>query len=135
MAPANDKADPSGRLEAEAGYGLAGPARVEGTVTPYAGCGLAGEDARTWHLGVRWTLGSDVTLGLEGTRRETADDDEHGVMFRIAIRWRRRGIRRRDFGIDRNGRPQTRAPQQRRAKVEFHRDQTSTPPPGSNAAL
>lgn len=87
MAPANDKADPSGRLEAEAGYGLAGPARVEGTVTPYAGCGLAGEDARTWHLGVRWTLGSDVTLGLEGTRRETADDDEHGVMFRIAIRW------------------------------------------------
>ena len=77
----------SGRLEAEAGYGLAGPARVEGTVTPYAGCGLAGEDARTWHLGVRWTLGSDVTLGLEGTRRETADDDEHGVMFRIAIRW------------------------------------------------
>ena len=39
-----------GRYNAK--YGLGGPASL-GTLTPYAGLGLAGDDARTWRAGAR----------------------------------------------------------------------------------
>ena len=55
------------RLDAELGYGLAGPFRL-GTATPYAGLGLGDGGARTWRAGVRWQLAPEVSLDLEGTR-------------------------------------------------------------------
>ena len=83
---ANDDTEASGRLDAQVGYGVAGPDRL-GTVTPYTGVGLAGEDARIFRIGARWTLGPDASLGLEGTRRESVDDDQHGLILRGALRW------------------------------------------------
>ena len=75
------------RLDAEVGYGLAGPFRL-GTATPYAGLGLADGGARAWRAGVRWQLAPEVSLDLEGTRSESAGaDPEQGVMLRGAVRW------------------------------------------------
>ena len=75
------------RLDAELGYGLSGSLGL-GTVTPFAGLDLAGEDARTWRAGARWQPVPNVSLDLEGTRSETANDDapEHGVMLRGTVR-------------------------------------------------
>ena len=77
------------RLNAELGYGLGAP-RGLGLVTPYAGLSLADGGARAWRAGARWQVAQDVTLGLEGTRNEAANDDEapqHGLMVRGALRW------------------------------------------------
>ena len=75
------------RLDAEVGYGLLGPLRL-GTVTPYAGLGLADGGSRAWRAGARWSVAPEVTLGLEGTRSESAADPaEHAVMLRGALRW------------------------------------------------
>ena len=84
---ANEDAAMSSRLDTEIGYGLGGPAGL-GTLTPYAGLGLAGDDARTWRAGARWEVAPDVNLGLEGTLSESAGAaPEHGVMMRSALRW------------------------------------------------
>ena len=84
---ANDNAELSSRLDTEVGYGLGGPAGL-GVLTPYAALGLAGDDARTWRAGARWNLAPDVSLGLEGTRSESAADPaEHGAMLRGSVRW------------------------------------------------
>ena len=77
------------RLNAELGYGLGVP-RGLGLVTPYAGLSLAEGGGRTWRTGARWQVMPGLTLGLEGTRNETANDDEplqHGLIFRGALRW------------------------------------------------
>ena len=77
------------RLEGEVGYGFGAP-RGLGVVTPYAGLTLADGGGRAWRMGARWQVMPDLTLGLEGTRREAANDDEapqHGLMLRGAIRW------------------------------------------------
>ena len=67
--------------------GLAGPAGL-GTLTPYAGLGLAGDDARTWRAGARWQVAPDASLGLEGTLSESAGAaPDQGVMLRSALRW------------------------------------------------
>ena len=83
--PADETA---GSMRAEIGYGLAA-ARDLGVVTPYAGLGLAGEDARTWRMGARWRLAPDAAVSLEGTRHEAAaaDGAEHGLMLRGGLRW------------------------------------------------
>ena len=75
------------RLDAEAGYGLGGPDGL-GLVTPYAGLTLSGAGERTWRLGARWQVAPAVTLGLEGTRAEAANDDApaHGLMLRGVLR-------------------------------------------------
>ena len=85
---ANDDFEAERRLEAEVGYGLGGPEGL-GVVTPYAGLGLAGGDARTWRAGARWTIGPSFALGLDGSRREAANDDapDHGLMLRGSLRW------------------------------------------------
>ena len=85
---ANDAFDPAGRLDAEAGYGLAAFGG-RGAMTPYARLALSEAGDRAWRSGVRWTLGSDISLGLEGTRREPANGDaaEHGLAFRATMRW------------------------------------------------
>ena len=76
------------RLEGEVGYGFSAP-RGLGVVTPYAGLSLADGGGRAWRMGARWQVMPDLTLGLEGTRREAANDEapQHGLMLRGAIRW------------------------------------------------
>ena len=84
---ANEDTAMSSRLDTEIGYGLGGPAGL-GTMTPYAGLGLAGDDARTWRTGARWSIAPDATLGLEGTLSESgAGAPEHGAMLRGSLRW------------------------------------------------
>ena len=89
---ANDNAPPSGRLDAELGYGLA----LFGggfTGTPNLGFGLS-DTAREYRMGWRLTsaLRGDpgFEVSLDATRREAANANEppeHGVMLRGAIRW------------------------------------------------
>ena len=77
------------RLKGEIGYGL-GAFGGHGLVTPYAGLSLAAGGGRAWRLGARWNVAPDVTFGLEGTRRESGNDDEpprHGLMLRGVLRW------------------------------------------------
>ncbi len=91
LAATNGAADPSGRFDAEAGYGLA----LFGdrfTGTPNVGFGLS-ETAREYRMG--WRLTSAVEgdpgfeVSLDATRREAVNDNaaEHGVMLRSTIRW------------------------------------------------
>ena len=79
------------RLEARLGYGFA----VFGdrfVATPEIGLGLS-DTAREYSLGWRLALARShrvaFDLGLEGTRREAANDDapEHGLRLRGALRW------------------------------------------------
>ena len=85
---ANADFEPRARLDAELGYGLRGPRGV-GVATPWAGLGLAREEARAWRAGARWKLAPRFTLGLEATRHEPSTDDppEHRLMLRGALRW------------------------------------------------
>ena len=85
---ANDDVEPGGRVDAEVGYGLAAFGG-RGLMTPYAGLTLSEAGDRTWRTGARWTLGPTLAMSLDGTRREPANDDvpEHGVQFRLALRW------------------------------------------------
>ena len=76
------------RFEMEAGYGL-WLGHEWGVLTPYAGLGQGEESERAWRLGARWALGSAATLGLEGTRREAANEDEpaHALALRASMNW------------------------------------------------
>ena len=79
---------PEGRLEAELGYGLGLSGRGS-VLTPYVGLGLGGGESRVYRMGSRWQVVRDVTLDLEGARREDADGNgaEHGLMLRGKMRW------------------------------------------------
>ena len=86
---ANDAAASGGRLVAEARYGIGIPGGP-GVVTPYTAAMFGGGGGeRAVRAGVRWTLRPSVDLGLEGTLREAANDDdaEHGMMLRGSFRW------------------------------------------------
>ena len=85
-------ADPSTRLDAEVGYGMAMfGGRFTGT--PNVGFGVSDGGGRDWRMG--WRLTSAVRgrhgleLNLDATRRESSNDNgaEHGVMLRAAIHW------------------------------------------------
>ena len=62
----NDNVEPAGRLDAEAGWGF-GAFGGRGLTTPFAGLALSEAGDRTWRSGVRWTLGPDLSFGVEGT--------------------------------------------------------------------
>ena len=85
---ANDPFRPAAQLEAEAAYGLAAFGG-RGAMTPFVGMALAEAGDRTWRTGIRWTLRSELAFGVEGTRREAANEDapDHGIAFRAAMRW------------------------------------------------
>ena len=85
---ANDPLRPAAHLEAEAAYGLAAFGG-RGAMTPFVGMALAEAGDRTWRTGIRWTLRSDLAFGVEGTRREAANENapDHGIAFRAAMRW------------------------------------------------
>ena len=90
FAGTGDSEAPGGRLDTEVGYGLSAPG---GTGTPYAGLGLGDGGARDWRLGWRFTSErlQSLSLGVEATRREPANDNgsgaEHGVTVRGSLRW------------------------------------------------
>ena len=88
---ASDSSD-ARRLELTAGYGIAMfGGRFTGT--PKIGVGLSdtGRDYRLgWRLGLGSSGGTSFELGLEATRRESANDNadpEHTVGLRIGSRW------------------------------------------------
>ena len=80
--------EPSLRLDTEAGYGLRGFAG-RGLTTPYAGLGLSETGGRVLRAGVRWTVGTAASLGLEATRREPADEGAagHDIEVGVRLRW------------------------------------------------
>ena len=84
----NDNVEPAGRLDAEAGWGF-GAFGGRGLTTPFAGLALSEAGDRTWRSGVRWTLGPDLSFGVEGAFREAANDNpgEPGIGFRLTARW------------------------------------------------
>ena len=85
LAPAGGEFEAERSLRAEVSYGV-GTLGV--LTTPYAGLSLVEGGARAWRTGVRWTLGSSVALGFEGTRIEAGNDNaEHGMMLKGAVTW------------------------------------------------
>ena len=52
---------------------------------------VAHEDSgnRIWRAGARGSLAPHLAMSLDGTRRARAGDDapEHGVQFRLTLRW------------------------------------------------
>ena len=87
LAPDQDFA-PAGRLEAEAGWGLAAFGG-RGLMTPVAGLAVTAAGERTWSTGVRWTLGPDLAFGVEGTMHEAAGGGaaEPGIELQATARW------------------------------------------------
>ena len=92
----NDAFEPAGRLEAEAGYGLAAFGG-RGLATPFTRLSVSDAGDRTWRPGVRWSLGPDIAVGIEGARREPANGNaaEHEIGFRIGASWQNRGTQSR----------------------------------------
>ena len=79
------------RLELTAGYGIAMfGGRFTGTPEVGAGFSDTGRDYRLgWRLGLGATRGTSFELGLEATRRQSANDNkaEHTAGFRIGAAW------------------------------------------------
>ena len=75
------------RLDGEAGYGIGLP-RIRAVLTPYTGVSLSDADARAWRFGARLRMAPELTLSLDGTRRNVRDDTrEHAVALRGELRW------------------------------------------------
>ena len=87
---ANDRSD-ARQLQLTAGYGIAMfGGRFTGTPELRVGLSGTGRDYRLgWQLGLGSGGGRSFELGLEATRRESANDDEaeHGVGLRIGVTW------------------------------------------------
>lgn len=75
--------DPASRLDAEVGYGLDG---MGGLLTPYGGMTVS-EAAQSYRVGGRFRLGRRLSMSLEGERRESYDDVDHGLALRGSLRW------------------------------------------------
>ncbi len=90
LASQGTRQTPTGRLNAEIGYGLAAPFGA-GLLTPYAGTVLSDGADRTYRLGGRlrltgrWTTG--LTLNLEGTRQEPAGQQPPNQSLRLQVTW------------------------------------------------
>ena len=85
---AGEQGEPALSFDAEASYGFAASAG-RGTVTPYAGLSRSRSGERILRSGVRWAAGSVLSFGLEGTRREPADEAavDHGIWLSTSLRW------------------------------------------------
>ena len=73
------------RVDAELGYGVG---THPGVFTPFVGLGFAEDSARTLRLGTRWTLGPAMSLNLEATRLEAANDDTADQRLGLTLRAR-----------------------------------------------
>ena len=75
------------RLDAELGYGL-GVLRGRGLATPYGGLSQSEGSSRRWRAGGRLRVGPDLSLSLEGERRERAEGGaDHGILLTGSLRW------------------------------------------------
>ena len=86
LAPQGNRAVPTGRLNAEIGYGVAAPFSP-GLLTPYAGTVLTDGAARTYRLGTRWTTLSGLTLNLEAQRQESPGQQPPNQALHLQIGW------------------------------------------------
>ena len=90
LAPQGVQAAPTGRLNAEIGYGVPAPFGT-GLLTPYAGTVLTDSADRTWRLGTRLQLhgrgATGLTLNLEGQRQESAGQQPPNQGLRLQITW------------------------------------------------
>ncbi len=90
LAPQGTRQTPTGRVNAEIGYGVAAPFGT-GLLTPYAGTTLSDGQDRTYRLGTRLhvTGGATpgLTLNLEGTRQEPAGPQPVNQGLRLQIEW------------------------------------------------
>ena len=79
---------PSGRLEAEVGYGVRG-LFGRGVLTPFAGLTVRDGAGRAWRAGGRWEATRRLRMSLEAQRGEhgAADESGNSVMLRGALRW------------------------------------------------
>ena len=85
IAPQHDIAA-QGRLTAELGYGMDVP-WTYGILTPYSGMEWTGAH-RTLRLGWRYTLGRQLSLSLDGERREDGHTPpEYALMLRTSLPW------------------------------------------------
>ena len=90
LAPQGTRQTPTGRLNAEIGYGLAAPFGA-GLLTPYAGTTLSDGQDRTYRVGTRlrltgrWTTG--LELNLEGLRQEPAGQQPVNQGLQFQIEW------------------------------------------------
>ena len=86
LAPQGARPSPTAQLNAEIGYGLAGPFGP-GLLTPYAGTVLSDGAARTYRLGTRWTAVSGLTLSLDGQRQEPAGQQPVNQGLQLQVGW------------------------------------------------
>ena len=80
--------DFAGRLDAELGYALRGPG-PRGFLVPYTGLRVSEGGRRAWRAGGRWQVAPNVTVSLEGERRELGRDipSRHAITLRATARW------------------------------------------------
>ena len=75
------------RLDGEVGYGVGLPS-TSAVLTPYTGVALADGGPRAWRLGARLRMDPDLTLSLDGTRRDgIGGTPDHALTLRGALRW------------------------------------------------
>ena len=75
------------RLDGEVGYGVGLPS-TSAVLTPYTGVALADGGPRAWRLGARLRMDPDLTLSLDGTRRDgIGGTRDHALTLRGALRW------------------------------------------------
>ena len=85
LAPQGSRPTPTGRLQAEVGYGVA--AYDRGLLTPYAGTVLTEGAARTYRVGMRWAGVTGLQVNLEGTRQESAGQQPVNQGVRLQVEW------------------------------------------------
>ena len=79
-------ARPAARLDAESGYGMAGPGG--GLLVPFAGLGLDDAGMRRYRLGLRLRHRTASALDLEGSYRDTgAGHPEHALSLQWQVYW------------------------------------------------
>ena len=75
-------------LQTELGYGLRPPVG-HGVLTPYTGLSLGEADSRMYRIGVRWNVGPQAWISLDGNREETSAGSAptDTMMLRAAVRF------------------------------------------------
>ena len=62
--------------------------RGRGLTTPYGGLSQSEGGSRRWRAGGRLGVGPDLSLSLEGERRERAEGGaDHGILLTGTLRW------------------------------------------------
>ena len=88
MAAQSEAVEVAGRLDAELGYGVGVSALgSDALLVPYVGVTVA-DDAQTYRVGGRASLGASFSVSLQGERHERPGvAPAHGVTLRGSVRW------------------------------------------------